>query len=316
MNKSLRLAAFLVFLSGSPVCVAQGGGEKKPIRIGYVLDYPGGPTAGDNRDTQIATDLLLKRVIGPKYELQFNSYGHLEQLRNAVREGELDGWQIGGLDYHLEGEGSLLRGTPAVAYQYAEADHTSRYCLVARKGTTVADLYRGELVSPTYGDRGQGLAWAEARLIDQLKETQAGSPASFFSQIKRVSLNKPKESIFPVFFGNADTCLILDHQFETMKELNPQIGKRLEVLLTSPEVVIALIVYRPDFDPDVVKELIDRAAKIHEVPDGETALKLLGLRRFRKLEPGDLDSWMKIAETVQKLELLRGEFPESEAIGK
>lgn len=58
---------------------------------------------------------------------------------------------------------------------------------------------------------------------------------SFFGEVRREL--KPANVVLPVFFRNADVCLITRNSFNVMTEMNPQVGKMCREILRSPKVV-------------------------------------------------------------------------------
>lgn len=68
---------------------------------------------------------------------------------------------------------------------------------------------------------------------------------SFFAST--VSEIKPAKVLLPVFFGQADACLTSRRAFEGMCELNPQVGRQLRGLATSPEFAPTCYIFRKNY---------------------------------------------------------------------
>lgn len=75
--------------------------------------------------------------------------------------------------------------------------------------------------------------------------------AEFFAPISLVST--PAQTILPVFFGQADACLVTRRAFLLASELNPQVAERLTVLFASPPLGGGVIAFRPGY-PDADKQ--------------------------------------------------------------
>ena len=55
---------------------------------------------------------------------------------------------------------------------------------------------------------------------------------------------------------DTDACVVARTGFETMCEINPQIGKQLKVIASSPEVVPAVFCFRADYSPPFKEDLL------------------------------------------------------------
>lgn len=112
--------------------------------------------------------------------------------------------------------------------------NTEQYVLLARKDSPykkISDLKNRRLLVYS-GLRGTlSPLW-----IDVLLATEnCGPPGRFFGSI--VPVNKPSRTVLPVFFGQADACVVTRNGFAVMCEMNPQISAQLTVLATSPAFV-------------------------------------------------------------------------------
>ncbi len=63
--------------------------------------------------------------------------------------------------------------------------------------------------------------------------------------------------LLPVFFGKADACVVTRSAFDTMVELNPQIGRKLKTIAVSRPLVPTVFCFTPTVD-EMVKEKVSR----------------------------------------------------------
>lgn len=120
---------------------------------------------------------------------------------------------------------------------------TEDYVLLVRQESAVfrLDELRGQrLVVLTTSRTSLAIIWLDTVLL------QKGFPpaAEFFAPI--LSNSKPSRVVLPVFFKQADACLITRRSFEVMAEQNPQLGKQLRVLASSPGLIPLLFAFRAD----------------------------------------------------------------------
>ena len=73
------------------------------------------------------------------------------------------------------------------------------------------------------------------RLSVALAKEGLGAAATVLGRFSRST--KATQAVLPVFFGQADACIASRRTMETMTELNPQLAKKLRVLLEAPKMV-------------------------------------------------------------------------------
>lgn len=87
--------------------------------------------------------------------------------------------------------------------------------------------------------------------------------------------------VLPVFFHQIDACVATRAEFETMCELNPQIGQQLKILARSPEMVASLLCFRADYAPAFKEQLLAGLRDLHKTPAG---LQILTVFQSEKIE--------------------------------
>jgi phosphonate transport system substrate-binding protein len=143
--------------------------------------------------------------------------------------------------------------------------------LVVREGSGIVNLagLRGRSVilqeSPSTG-------LAEPWLTVSLWREGLESPAQWFSRMTRNT--KLSQVVLPVFFGQADACVVTRRGLNTMFELNPQLSRKLKILLVSPRMVSAFFAWRKDFPANLKKPLFDRLIELKSSPATRQILTL------------------------------------------
>jgi phosphonate transport system substrate-binding protein len=109
--------------------------------------------------------------------------------------------------------------------------------------------------------------------------------------------------VLPVFFGNRDACLVDEPGFEVMKELNPQVGRGVQVFKASELLADALICLRgstwssEQFKGDLIKIL----GELHAEPVGQQILTLFKVSQLLPFEEKQLDTVRKLRVTYERL---------------
>jgi ABC-type phosphate/phosphonate transport system substrate-binding protein len=143
--------------------------------------------------------------------------------------------------------------------------------LVVREGSGIVNLagLRGRSVilqeSPSTG-------LAEPWLTVSLWREGLESPAQSLSRMTRNT--KLSQVVLPVFFGQADACVVTRRGLNTMFELNPQLSRKLKVLLASPRMVSAFFAWRKDYPTSLKKPLFDRLVELKSSPATRQILTL------------------------------------------
>lgn len=112
--------------------------------------------------------------------------------------------------------------------------------------------------------------------------------------------------MLPVFFGQADACLLSSYSYQLMVELNPQIGKELTVLAMSPPLVHAIIAFDRRFDAEQRNKVYQAMLSLQESPKGQQVLSLFGLERLIPGTPAELTASLALLEKHDRLASRRG----------
>jgi ABC-type phosphate/phosphonate transport system substrate-binding protein len=126
------------------------------------------------------------------------------------------------------------------------------------------------------------LLWLETQLL----KAGLGRTDGFFSQVKE--FRKSSQALLPVFFGQADVCLVDQSAYASMAELNPQVGKELVVLGTSPGFPREIVVLNKTCPENKRKIIRNALASLEKTPRGRQLLQLFGSDREIDFDPSYL----------------------------
>jgi ABC-type phosphate/phosphonate transport system substrate-binding protein len=124
-------------------------------------------------------------------------------------------------------------------------------------------------------------------------------PAEGLARVSRA--NKLSKVVLPVFFRQADACVVTRRAFETMSELNPQLKQRLKVIATSADFVPTGFCFRRGYDSPVRDAILGALAGIKNSPAGVQILTLFQSSSLQAQPISCLESALKLLEAHQRI---------------
>jgi ABC-type phosphate/phosphonate transport system substrate-binding protein len=220
------------------------------------------------------------------------------EIRRRLQEGLTGLVLVDPLEYfELAGSGLL---DPVFTATRGKGDESLQFLLVANREpglTTISGLRGKTLAIQTDSRADLGRMWIEVLL----QEDGLGRADRFFGSVN--SAFTPSAAALPVFFGKVGAGVIDRASFEVMKEMNPQIGSRLQVLAMSPPLVTGILCInkRPiSFREDLMQGLRD----LHKTPAGKQILMVFKSDRMKPLDSEDLE---RVRTLCAKYRLITGE---------
>jgi phosphonate transport system substrate-binding protein len=137
--------------------------------------------------------------------------------------------------------------------------------------------------------------WLDTLMIEETGKTIADWVG------KVTQAPKLSQTVLPVFFRQNDACVVTLGEFETMCELNPQIGQRLKILARSPEVVTTVFCFRADYDPVFKEQIMASLRDLHNTPAGQQVLTIFQSERIEDQPVSCLDSTLALLARHTKI---------------
>jgi phosphonate transport system substrate-binding protein len=261
------------------------------IRFGLSESLVYGVNINDARATMV---VWIKRISDDiKLDIDFDPrvFDTTEQLQKKIRAGAVDAVVMSVLEYR-----------PVAQF----LDTTQ---LVTETGG--ADL-RYVLLVPVQGGpqhfkelQGKRLTLLDGRianLVPYWLRTLTGTepPERFFASITPGL--KASQVILPVFFGKADACITTSRSFQTMSEMNPQVGKRLRVLETSPELVGTFYIFRKGFQGARRERVTAQLLNLKNSPSGRQMMTLFQFSDLRVRDFSCLNETLRMIEAAERLQ--------------
>ncbi len=268
------LLILMVILATATIAAQQSNPEKEQIRIGYA---PNSFVGADKNDVHVALNIWTKELVkntsikGDPVTIIFDN---IQEVVEAVRQQKVDYVVMSVLDY-LGIRQSVNLEPVLVGTRNGQA--CEEYALIVHRSAPWTDVKQLQdkklLVQTTAGASFISLLWLDNLLIQQ------GLPGSakFFQSLKMV--DKPSQAVFPVFFKQADVCLVPRWAYDTMVELNPQVGSETKILALSPSLSRGALFMRKGINGGK-QTLIDSAL---ELGNSAKSKQLMALFNYEKL---------------------------------
>jgi ABC-type phosphate/phosphonate transport system substrate-binding protein len=255
-------------------------------------------------DARAAMSIWIKRmsrdmnvVMDPKV---FNT---TQEIVERARKGLLDAAALNVIEYRLIAD--VLDSTQIIAA--GGASGLELYVILAKQSSGIRQL--GDL-------KGRRLLMlktpkmcvAPAWLSTVLDEGHFSPADRFFGTVTADA--KVSRVVLPVFFGQADCCLTSKRGFDTMCELNPQVARDLQVITSSPAMVVDFYIFRRGYQ-GATRESVIRA--ISGLTATESGRQLATLFQFHELAIRDgkcLASALGVLEGADRISgQMRGRKP-------
>jgi ABC-type phosphate/phosphonate transport system substrate-binding protein len=298
----VRIAIVIIlctcFAAGLPGAERALADPQDPQAAAPVLVYRVGATREQipemaSRDVEVTIDYLFtlmneRRNIPNRPKTRI--FPNLDALKQAVLRGELDVVVLLARDYLALRDELALE---PVLFSVRNDDELVRFALYAARNrhmTSLEQLRGGRVIFDGTEGGSLGRLWFESLLLRQNID-----PAGFASF---ESVARPSRAVLPVFFGQADACVIAVSIFDATAGLNPQIGNELEILHLSPPVAVGLLCFTDRVDPSRKEDLLRGLLSMHGDPDGR---RILALFRRDRIVPFHQDA----IQPIEDLELER-----------
>jgi ABC-type phosphate/phosphonate transport system substrate-binding protein len=237
-------------------------------------------------DTLAATSIWAK-ILGVEAglwnEAEVRLYQDPSAMMPLIANGELDFVALA-TDEFLRYQ-NTLEVDPGFTYIHNGSVELTWIILVpaASPINSAADLKGKRLAVSRAGGGNIPMLWCNSWLAGN----GFGTADSFFSEIRNVS--KTSQAILPVFFNQLEAALVARSAFEAAVVLNPQLGRQLRVLASSPPIVPRVICFRRSLSQIMKEKTLQRAVKLHETTSGLQSFTVFKMERIVAWQPSYLD---------------------------
>jgi phosphonate transport system substrate-binding protein len=243
-------------------------------------------------DARVALEMNLNRQSSPgmlRVVPKLEIISDVTAAADRIRQKQLYGLNLTGIDYILLRE--MVSTEPLYVASALTDSPVESYIVLTQKEidwNKISAMPQRRLMVEHYDQWDIGRIWLET----ELNRMQLPKSETFFTAIQ--AADKPTRLVLPVFFGQAEACLVTQSAYQTMVELNPQLGQKLRVLVRSPGVIKSLFCVVHDLDPKFVAETKKRLHSMHLTEDGQQLTMIFRLKRFFPFRPEDLEATERI----------------------
>lgn len=279
---------FLIMLNSTQIQAENHANElsfTKEIRLATLQDlYP----SVNHHNARMALELIMQKTIVQKayaYSVQIHFIDpSTNNVVDNIKKGGYHFVTLSGLDYFAYRDTIHLE---PILIPTKTDQPTETLILLVRKDQTLSTIAQKPdrtllIENGRSGDLSK--LWLDTRL------TAGGFPQSehLFTQIRRVK--KPGRAVIPVFFDQADACIVTQNAFDILNVLNPQIGRQLKVLLRSKGLVRMMVCATQKPAPKDIETFVKESVNIEHNPDTQQAMTIIQMKRFLQIHPGDLEA--------------------------
>jgi ABC-type phosphate/phosphonate transport system substrate-binding protein len=238
---------------------------------------------------------IVARERGVAVDAATSVFNGLPALKVGLTNGSIDGAAMTADEYFPASE--RVKFSPIFATT-VNGDPNEEYLLLVHRDSKFEDLASLRGANLLYYENAVmclSIPWLETVFASQ------GLPSvtNFF----RTETAKPKISatVLPVFFRTTDACLVNRRAFETLVELNPQVGRKLRVLATSPQLMAIIIGFRAD-RPTAHTDNVHKAfSHLHDSVAGKQILTVFRIDKLELVPESALEPARQVWEQYQRL---------------
>lgn len=300
---SLVVSLLAAFLASTAICGDGAARAGAPLRIAF---SSGMFTDVNENDARAAVKLWGQTVAkerGIETDPEARIFKDMTEMARALRTDSVDAVAMMIHEYDaLSGETRLA----SIFLTYNSGRMFEEYILLAHRDSEIETL--GDLQGRSLAFHDNPRACLAPVWLDTILVRKGFKPAA--EHLGRLSqARKLPKVLLPVFFRQNDACVVNRSGFETMVELNPQLGKQLKVIAASPPLVPAVFCLRADYAPPFKSQLLAGLRDLHTTPAGQQVLTIFHSEKMEERPASDLQSALDLLAEHRKL---RGAFRATE----
>jgi len=256
-----------------------------------------------NRNDVVGALKLWTEILSCLTTLNLNSKVEIissqSEIRRRVHENSVDIVVLDNADFLELSDAGLIDG--AAVGSRDGLPFAVPYLLLVNQQIDSLNQLRGQRgIYHLHTGAAASLAFATALLA----ESHLGSTGTFFASFE--STTKPANCILPLFFAKIQACVIDGHDWDLLKELNPQLGRTLKILAQSEPILDGIVAFTKVPMP-YRERILASLLQMHKDPLGNQIISALRSGPLIPYRPEFLDStrafWKRYERILTPVEL-------------
>jgi len=294
-----RATAVFALLAGALASFAQENtlpaAAPPPVRMAYSLSVFIGLNPADARNAIaiVTKNFAQESTLG--MDVAHLIYENTEELAQLIDGGTVYAVNMNTPEYWLLREKARL---DRFLVNIRNGTETETYLLLTRADgplKSLAELQGKRLNVLTNSAMVLATVWLDVELAKATLPTTTkffAPPSDFF---------KPAKVVLPVFFGQADACLTTRSSYALMVELNPQVGKQLRIIASSPPLIPLLYGFRDNCEPKAKEGAIHTMVTMHNTISGRQTLALSQIEEIAERPATTFDASLALLDEHARL---------------
>jgi phosphonate transport system substrate-binding protein len=300
MDRKVSRRAFPALMLAAAPCLKRAlGGEQEAVRFAISETLV---NAVNINDAKVAMAMWIRNMsaeLNLRVEFSPNVFDSTAELVRRTRAGLVDAVALNIVEYRqvadvLDANQIISEAGPA---------GFDNYVLLAKRGGGIqhcSDM-RGRRLCVWKSNR---MCAAAPWLSTVLDDARLGPLNQFFGSVNEES--KPTQVVLPVFFGKSDVCLTTKHSFDTLCELNPQLGRDLVAIGASQAMVVMFYSFRKSYTGPLREKFARVYTDMRSVHASAAGQQLLMLFQFDQLESRDISCLKPALAVLEKADRIHG----------
>jgi ABC-type phosphate/phosphonate transport system substrate-binding protein len=263
------------------------------LRVGISESIAGEVNSNDLRAAMKAWAEELARQTGVRIEPALCTTAQLVQ---KIRDHQLDAFSANFLEF----ERVASYADRELIVDASELPDGQEYVLLVHQASglqSLADL-RGKSLLLYQNTR---TCLDQAWLDTLLSSAHLGVADTFMGRQERNA--KLSRVVLPVFFRQADACIVTRRGYGTLCELNPQLARQLRILAVSPKLFPTFMAFQKGVPPETKRRFLAAVLNLHKSAAGRQALMLFGSTRLVEIDVSMLRESFELLHAYRRIKV-------------
>ena len=257
-------------------------GPADQMRLGMTTSVIENVSAADARASAVLWAESIATAVGLYHSVDGAVFTTVDDAVRAVNEGRTDILVLSSTEY-LDAE-KRFACRPSMAYEIM-GEVTQDFVLIARRGRPAVVPATSSIAIYVQNPKAAlAQIWGDTYFHD----TGVARGLNAFASVK--PLDRKGRPTMAVFFGQADYAIDTRSAFASTVELNPQVGRTLEVLARSEPLLPGLVCLSDRMPPDLRRRYVEAAARMHDQTRYRQSMIVMRVSRIVPWEARFLDT--------------------------